>query len=504
VGPYDQQAGFEPAWTGPDGPTSRVDSLLAVLRDAPHDGLRAADYHVPAIDALTRRLRAQVQAGEPMDARARADLDLLCTDAFLLYGAHLLRGRVDPVKVVPTWNLERRQQDLVEELRDALANDAIRATLHRLRPPQPAYAALRRALARYRAIAERGGWPTVPDGPTLREGVRDERLPLLHRRLQTTGDLAVPAPPDALLFDHTLRRAVARFQERHGLEIDGVVGPATRAAMNVPVEARIRQIEVNMERGRWLPRTLGDPHVAVNIADFWLRVVEGGRPTLQMRVVVGTRYRRTPIFSDAISYLVLNPYWHVPHRIAVEDKLLDFRRDPALVARLGVEVFDGWGSDAAAVDPSTISWDRLSASNFPYRLRQRPGPANALGEVKFMFPNAHDIYLHDTPSRLDFRRALRPFSSGCIRVEYPVELALYLLRHNDGWTEERVRAVMASDTEQTVVLRRTVPVHLLYWTAWMEDADTLHFRADVYQRDEAVAAALAAPPSPPPALSTVW
>ena len=502
VARYYQAAGFDPAWTGPDGPTPQADSLLAVLRDAPLDGLRADDYHAATIDSLARHLRAQRRAGSSMDAQVLADFELLCTDAFLLYGAHLVGGRVDPVQVVPTWNLDRQQQNLVAHLRTALQGGTIRATLWALRPPQPEYAAFRRALARYRAHADEGGWPTVPEGPTLQERARDERVPRLRRHLRVTGDLTAGRPPDPRLFDAGLRRAVARFQERHGLAIDGVVGPATRAALNVPVADRLQQIEVNLERWRWMPRSLGDPHVLVNVADFWLRVVEGDRHALQMRVVVGTQYRQTPIFSDEISYLVFNPYWHVPRRIAVEDKLPDFRRNPALVSRLGFEVLDGWGADATAVDPATIAWDRLSTSHFPYRLRQKPGPTNALGQVKFMLPNSYNVYLHDTPTRSLFDETERPFSSGCIRVEHPVDLALYLLGPNGGWTRERIDEVLTGDTERAVVLRRKVPVHLLYWTAWMEDADTVHFRKDVYGRDGAVARALAAPVRPS-ALSTI-
>jgi murein L,D-transpeptidase YcbB/YkuD len=490
---YYREQGYEPAWTGPDGPVPQADTLLATLRTADRDGLRPADYHVAVIDSLGRRLRRQAKQGESLDARALADFDLLCTDAFLLYGAHLLGGRVDPVELVPTWTLDRRQRDLVGQLRDALRSDGIRPALRRLRPAQPEYEAFRRALAHYRSLATQGGWPTIPNGPALEEGVPDERVPLLRRRLQATGDLPPDASAESRVFDAPLRRAVSRFQERHGLAIDGIVGPATRAAMNVPVADRIQQIEVNLERWRWRPQALGDPHVLVNVADFWLRVVEDGRRVLQMRVVVGTQHRQTPIFSDRISYLVFNPYWHVPHRIAVEDKLPEFRKDPARMARLGFEVFEGWGTDATQVDPSTVAWDRLSASNFPYRLRQRPGPANALGRVKFIFPNPHDVYLHDTPTRSHFRHTERSFSAGCIRVEYPVDLSAYLLRRSDGWTEARIRTVMEDGTERGVMLRRPVPVHLLYWTAWMEDDTTLHFRRDVYQRDAPVASALAAP-----------
>lgn len=491
-----RRTAFDPAWTSPDGPTPQADSLLVVLRDAPRDGLRPTDYHVGTIDNLAHQLRAQRRAGQSMDARMLADFDLLCTDAFLLYSAHLSGGRVDPVAVVPSWTLDRRQEDLLRSLQEVLSGTSVREILTRLRPPQPAYAAFRRTLAHYRTLAQQGGWPSIPAGPTLTEGTTDERVPHLRHRLQATGDLSAGSVPDFLLFDAPLRQAVGRFQERHGLDVDGVVGSETWAAMNVPVEDRIRQIEVNLERWRWLPQSLGNPHVLVNIADYWLRVVEDGHNALQMRVVAGTQYRQTPIFSDEISYLVFNPYWHVPHSIATEDKLPAFQKDPALASRFGFEVLDGWEPTAQPIDPATIPWDSLSASNFPYRLRQRPGPANALGTVKFMFPNAHNVYLHDTPTRADFRRTARPLSSGCIRVEYPRELALYLLQHNEEWTEERIRAVGTAGVEQAVVLRRAVPVHLLYWTAWMENDDSVHFRHDIYGRDDAVARALAAPPAP--------
>jgi len=487
---------LEPNWTGPDGPTALADSLIAVLRDADRDGLRPGDYHVETLDSLRTALRAATGSDRGLDERLLADFELLSTDAFLLFGRHLLQGRVDPVELTPSWTLSRRQTDLLQRLDDALDDGTIREALYDLRPEQPGYARLTEALRRYRRLAADGGWPSVPDGPKLERGSEGERVATLRSRLRVTGDLGSDEAESPDRFDEALGRAVVRFQERHGLEADGVVGPASLAALNRPVDDRIRQIEVNLERWRWLPQDLGDRYVLVNIAGFHLRVMEAGEEVLQMRVVTGRPYRQTPVFSDQISYLSFSPYWHVPHSIATRDKLPDFQKNPGLVAQQGFEVFRGWGTDAQPVDPSAIDWQRLSAANFPYRLRQRPGPQNALGQVKFMFPNRHSVYLHDTPSRSLFQRSERGFSSGCIRVEHPAELAAYLLRDHEGWGAERIASAMTQSQEQTVVLREKVPVHLLYWTAWVEDG-RVQFRGDVYQRDPGVASALAATPPPP-------
>jgi murein L,D-transpeptidase YcbB/YkuD len=486
----------EPNWTGPSGPTAQADSLIAVLRDAGRDGLPPGDYHVEVLDSLRTALRRSDRSDRGLNERRLADFELLCTDAFLLYGRHLLQGRVDAVELTPTWTLGRRETDLLQRLEDATDDGTIREALYDLRPEQPGYARLTEALRRYRRIAEDGGWPSVADGPKLERGSEGARVATLRTRLRVSGDLTGEKAEAPEQFDETLEAAVVRFQERHGLEADGVVGPASLAALNRPVEDRIRQIEVNLERWRWLPEDLGDRYVLVNIAGFHLRVMEEGEEVLQMRVVTGQPYRQTPVFSDQISYLSFSPYWYVPHSIATRDKLPDFQKNPALVAQQGFDVFRDWAADAQPVDPSTIDWQGLSAANFPYRLRQRPGPQNALGQVKFMFPNRHSVYLHDTPSRTLFQRSERGFSSGCIRVEHPVELAAYLLRDNEGWTPERIRSAMGQSREQTVVLREKVPVHLLYWTAWVADG-RVQFRGDVYQRDAGVAAALAATPPPP-------
>ncbi|MFO8098305.1 MAG: L,D-transpeptidase family protein [Salinibacter sp.] len=487
---------FEPAWTDDTAPTPRADSLVAALRAAEQHGLRPSDYQVSTLDSLRAVLQAQADAGEPLDPRRLSDFELLCTDGFFLYGTHLLHGRLDSETHTPIGTADRRADDLLNQLRAVEDGTPLRTALATLAPSNPEYTALTRLRAEYQSIASEGNWPTLPDGPKLERGVQSDRVPPLRRRLQATDDLSDTAAADRTVFDSTLAVAVTRFQARHGLDTDGIVGPATRAALNVPVADRIQQLEVNLERWRWLPRDLGTPHVRVNIAGFELQVMEKDTEVLKMRVVAGTPYRQTPVFSDQISYLVFNPYWNLPTRIATQDKLPAFKSDPSRVDAQGYEVLRGWGADARPIDPSTIDWDRLSASNFPYRLRQRPGPQNALGQVKFMFPNAYSVYLHDTPARALFGRSERSFSSGCIRVERPLDLAAFLLRENEGWSPARIRSTVGGSREQTVVLNRNVPVHLLYWTAWM-DGDTAQFRRDVYSRDGPVATALRRPlPSP--------
>jgi murein L,D-transpeptidase YcbB/YkuD len=295
---------------------------------------------------------------------------------------------------------------------------------------------------------------------------------------------------DLEVFDEHVEHAVRRFQARHGLRVDGVLGPVTLAALNVSVTQRLQQLRANLERWRWLPRDLGRQHIVVNIARFTLDVVEDAQSVMTMRIIVGTPYRDTPAFSSQINYLVLNPSWNVPLRIAVEDKLPLIRQDPGYLGRNHMKVFQGWGTEAREIDPGTINWSKVSAEKFPYRLRQTPGPLNALGQIKFILPNPFDVYLHDTPSRELFNRTIRTFSSGCIRVEKPLELAQYVLRGDPRWRHESLLATIGRRREQTIRVPVPVPVHILYWTAWVEVDGTVHFRNDIYHRDTLVEQAL--------------
>ena len=292
------------------------------------------------------------------------------------------------------------------------------------------------------------------------------------------------------LFDERLAAAVARFQRRHGLNDDGAVGPTTLSALNVPVEHRIEQIILNMERWRWMPDDLGRRYIQVNMAGFGLEVIEDGWPVMAMRVVVGRPYRRTPVFSARMTYMVINPTWNVPASIAKRDYLPKLRRNPGRVAEHQIRVFDSWNGRTREVDPRKIDWSRVSASRFPYMLRQDPGHQNALGRIKFMLPNPFSIYLHDTPSVQLFEREVRTFSSGCIRLQEPFALADYLMKDSTQWSSTRIQEEIVSGRTTNVGLPAAIPVHFTYSTAWVDAEGELHFHGDIYGRDALLRKAL--------------
>lgn len=482
---------FRPAWVGPDGPLPLADELLRAIDEADEEGLHPEDYHLLASRELMDQALAERAGGRGSTPHLLADLDIALTDAFLVYGAHLAVGRVDPETIDTMWHAQLREIDMVAVLGDAVSTGAVRSSLQALLPRHAGYWKLRDALARYREFVAQGGWPLVPPGAKLEKGAAGERVRLLRARLATTGELSGPASP---AFEDDLDRAVRSFQRRNGLEADGVVGPRTLTALNHTAAERARQIEINLERWRWLPQDLGERHILVNIPQFELDVVEGDRTVLAMRAVVGRPYRRTPVFTALVTYLVLSPYWHVPPGIAAADILPAVRKDASYLATRNIRVFQGWGADAREIDPSAVDWTGVAARNLPYHFRQEPGPANALGRVKFMFPNTYSVYLHDTPSRELFGRDRRAFSSGCIRIEKALDLAEYLLRDDPRWGRNAIEAAASRGRETTALIPRPIPLHLLYWTSWADAEGSVHFREDIYERDALLAEALAEPP----------
>ncbi|HIJ91181.1 MAG: L,D-transpeptidase family protein [Desulfobulbaceae bacterium] len=341
--------------------------------------------------------------------------------------------------------------------------------------------ALEKSLAQYQQLADQGGWVRVPDGPSLHEGDANERISLLKKRLLTSGDLAATTAQGDH-FDTPLMEAVQRFQTRHGLTADGVVGPNTLAALNVPISERIRQLTASLERCQPLPQLLEPRHILVNIADFTLKLFENGKPVLSMPVIVGKTYRQTPVFTGRIATLVLNPNWEVPHSIATKDLLPKIQKDPGYLAQLHLRVFRD-RKQSAAIDPATVDWTKLTQEHFPYRLSQPSGPDNALGQVKFLFPNPYDVYLHDTPARELFQKDSRTFSSGCIRVAKPLDLAVYLLKGTKLGTMDSLTAAITRKKTQYINIPAPIAIHIVYMTAWVDSEGTVQFRPDIYHRN---------------------
>ncbi|HPR89522.1 MAG TPA: L,D-transpeptidase family protein [bacterium] len=485
--------GFRPVWVGEQGVRSEADTLVAQIRNAGAHALDPGRYHLTALEAELHEARSRLTSA-PLDLAQLTDLELLLSDAYLVLGLHLAAGRFNPHEVDAEWYLHKDEADMVSRLNGAAESGTLLDDLRHLPPQEPEYSRLVEAYGYYRQLAAEGGWPLVAEGRKLEKGMWDERVMQMRARLRATADLALKPALVEGTFDDDLERAVRRFQLRHGLDPDGKIGKSTVAEMNIPVAERIRQLAVNLERWRWLPRNPGHRYIRVNIADFNLQIFAADTVALTMRVVVGRTYRRTPVFSDLMTYMVVNPYWTVPTTILLNDIVPKARRDPDYLKKEGIKVYAGWSEQAPELDPATIDWSKVSKSNLPYRLRQDPGPGNSLGTIKFMFPNQFDVYLHDTPHHELFSRSTRAFSSGCIRIEKPLQLALYLL-DDPAWDEARLRKLIASRVETALMVPRPILVMLVYMTAWVDDKGLVQFRQDIYQRDKAIPVLSAAAPA---------
>lgn len=468
---------YAPLWVDGKRPTAELDALLDVLGTAEHEGLEPSLYAAPALISQ----RADADRGrfsrDAFEIDAIDDIDVWSTWAFMAYASDLADGVTDPRRIQGTWGMRPTPVNLEETLQKAFASGDIAGTLEEIAPRHPEYVALRKALADYRHMAEQGGWEPLPKNLTLKPGATHAAVPALRARLAITHDFKGEADDTSTTYDDALVDAVTLFQHRHGLAEDGIVAGRTLAALNVPVSERIRQIQLNMERWRWLPRELGQNHARVNIPEYRLDMWEGDDIVLTMRTVVGAQNNKTPIFADEMEHIVFSPYWNVPSSIAAEETLPSVAADPTYLTRNNLEVV---GTSGQVLDPSLVDWEDTDS----YRFRQKPGTSNSLGLVKFMFPNQHAVYLHDTPADELFNRPRRALSHGCVRVEQPTTLARYLLRDQREWTEERIKAAMHAGKEQHVALTEPVPVYLLYMTARASHEDgAVHFREDIYGYD---------------------
>ncbi|MGD8978143.1 MAG: L,D-transpeptidase family protein [Gammaproteobacteria bacterium] len=470
--------GFQPMWTD----EKRVQELLALIRTAPEDGLETSDYY---LEELQSQFDAAKASGAALD---KADLDVLLTESLIRFGYHQLFGKVNAAALDANINFTRDffgGRSSVEAIPEIIASSVpLQTQLDQAVHRSPFYRGLQRHLADYRKIAAEGGWPLVPEGETLRKGDDDPRVAAIRARLIVTGDLA-GSDTGSTVFDDELEAAVMGFQARHELGADGIVGKNSYAAMNVPVETRIDQIRLSLERLRWVRGDRADRFVAVNIAGYRVFFVDEEQIAWSTRAMVGKTYRQTPVFRGTMSYMEINPTWTVPPTILRKDTLPAIKRDPGYLASKNMSVID---RDGRKVDPATIDWQSYTRG-IPYSIRQEPGPNNALGEIKFIFPNKHFVFLHDTPNRSLFARPDRAFSSGCIRVENPFELAELMMNDPGKWGQAALKEVR--DSRQTRRLNTPrLPVLILYLTASLQPDGEARFLKDVYGRDAAVLAAL--------------
>jgi len=482
--------GFAPAWVQGTQPISQARSLIEVFKVAGTKGLDPEDYDSSRWEARIRDL----QGSSSGPSVARFDVALtLCT---MRYVSDLRTGRINPQHFQFGLSVEQKKYDLARLVREQIMTTSqLQAVLDEVEPPFAGYRRTEQALARYIELAHADNGEQLPNvSNVVAPGQSYAGMPRLVRFLRLVGDLPPDATPpgDTQTYSGPLVDAVKRFQRRHGLDADGRLGAATIKQMNVPLQDRVLQLQLTLERWRWLPAEFSAPPIIVNIPDFRLRALdEGNRVVMDMRVVVGKGMRtQTPVFTRNMTYVVLRPYWNVPPSILRSEIVPAIQRSRGYIARKNYEVTTNDGKVVTSGEISDEVLAQLRAGKLA--VRQKPGPTNALGLVKLIFPNEHNVYLHSTPSQSLFSRSRRDFSHGCIRVEKPAELAAWALRNNPGWTLERVQQEMQSGNDDvTVNLVKPVPVFIVYGTALAYENGEVHFSDDIYGHDAKLAAALA-------------
>ncbi len=480
-----QANNMQPYWIENDKPGKRAADILATLDDAMSHGLDPDSYFV----------KKTHKYWTSTDAAGLVRLDILLTLGMMRYVADQREGRIEPREIDPKLfeSARNNEIDWRSLWKEAFAAPDMKAFLEAQAPAFRQYSALMAKLSEYRVLDALGGWPAVSSAEVLKPGVQGEAIFQLRKRLMVTGELA-SRKGESDVYDGDLEEAVKEFQLRHGLQADAVIGKNTFEALNVPVKIRIKQIVINMERYRWLDAILPDERlVAVNIAGFTALAGQQRQIDLSMAAIVGTVYHQTPVFSDMIKYVELNPFWTVPPSIARNEMLPKLKKDSSYLKKQKMRLFLGWDSESSEIDSTSINWKSMTPKGMNrYRIRQDPGPLNALGTLKIMFPNSHNVYLHDTPSHNLFQRDARDLSHGCIRLSRPVEMASWVLGgEKNGWSVDAINEVIASGKRKVVVLEQPVPVHILYRTAVVDNEDnSIRFYSDVYGRDKLLGDAL--------------
>ena len=483
-------AGSKPViWLTSKGPKSILTEANRQIQSSNAHGLNPARYASQWFDKTYAKVNSGNYNAEELEA-----INLNLTANYLLFNYDLIKGRINPDKLSGYWVKDKRQVKLLQRLSASKTSKKLRSHLKRITPKGKKYTQLQREYQFYENLDDEGGWPEIvlPENTAIEPAESHELIPAIRKRLSITDMYYTvkrkrPALTltliDSTLYDEKLISSVKRFQERHGLEVDGIIGKSTVTAMNISARRKADIIALNMERMRWMPTNVGQHFIEVNIPEYKLRVYNKKKKALEMKVIVGKEYTSTPVFSDTLKYLVLSPTWTVPMSIKAYEMLPKLKEEPTYYTKKNYKFYKGWNT-SNEVNPATIDWSQYNGKDFPFNVVQQPGPTNSLGLVKFIMPNDMSIYLHDTPTDYLFERTERAFSHGCIRLEKPEVLANYLLRDQKNWGSARINEFLHKPSPEKVYLEKDYHVQLAYFTAFVDEKGTMNFRDDIYGHDD--------------------
>lgn len=471
-----KQRNYQPAWCNETNVYQITYNLLKIIENSYQNGLNPDDYACTYLYYLVKGIEADIN-NEKVDLNRLLKLELLLTEIYFKFSNDLLYG----ISRYQGYNLSCQEIDLPVLLNNAIETNTLEETIKSLDPIQPLYNRMQLALERLLKIFNNGGWPFINDKIDLKKGVYHQAVLDLRERLLLSGDLKPDNNHAGLLFDDKLAEAVALFQLRHGLPANEILDKKTLAALNTSVEERIRQFKINMNRLRWLPQKREDIHIIINIPDFKLKVIKNYSSIFESRVIVGDKNNQSPLFRDEIEYIVINPYWKITDNIAKYEILPKLKSDPDYLERNKIKILESWHNDSKIVLPESIEWHSISPEKFTYKLRQEPGIFNSLGQIKFIFPNCYQVYLHDTPYKYLFNYPDRAKSHGCIRVEKPFFLASYLLGRD--WDEEEIAEIIKLNKRKIINLKEKIPIYLVYLTSWVDENEIIQYRNDIYNLD---------------------
>lgn len=475
---------FKPVWFDNNKPKKIVFDLIKTIKKADLEGLDPGYYYLEDIENGLQKITENENYDIATINTKIAEIEILITNSNLQYFSDLLYGRYNLSSIFLDHIYTEPYIDLITVINKSIESKNFKESIKYLLPNSHIYHSLKDALPVYNKIKSDGGWPQIPYGAKLGKGNSSPRVINLKQRLYASGDLRLnnSESNDQYLnnekFDFLLVDAVKNFQNRHGLLVDGVVGKNTLKALNVTIDEKINTIKLNLDFWRKLPQNLGNRYVLVNVPAFKLYGIENNQSIFEMKVIVGKLDWSTPIFSEDMTYIVVNPYWNIPSSILEDEILPELTKNPSYLSKKNIRII---GPNSSSINPQLVNWSEIDPKGWGYRLRQEPGPGNPLGRLKFMFPNTHSVYLHDTPLKKLFNRSNRKFSHGCIRVEKPLELAEFVFSGDSEWSAHRIQEEIDTGiSNKHVYLQQPIPVHILYFTVWVENNDKVHFADDIY------------------------